>query len=67
MDTQFDADNTLIASCSVNTIAGGSMNLQQAIMEIGKSIPGQFEVQRDGSAKLEAVIAERKAFLSKKN
>jgi len=42
------------------------MNLQQTIMEIGKTIPGQFEMQRDGSAKLEAVIAERKAFLSKK-
>jgi len=42
------------------------MDLRQTITEIGKAIPGQFEVQKDGSARMEAVIAERKAFLSKK-
>jgi len=42
------------------------MNLQQTITEIGKTIPGQFEAQKDGSARMEAVIAERKAFLSRK-
>jgi len=42
------------------------MDLRQAITEIGKTIPGQFEPQKDGSARMEAVIAERKAFLSKK-
>lgn len=33
------------------------MDLQQAITEIGKTIPGQFELQKDGSARLESVIA----------
>jgi hypothetical protein len=42
------------------------MDLQQVITEIGKTIPGQFELQKDGSARLESVIAERKAFLSQK-
>ncbi len=42
------------------------MELRQTIAEIGKTLPGQFEIQKDGSARLEAVIAERKAFLSKK-
>ena len=42
------------------------MDLRQTITEIGKAIPGQFEVQKDGLARMEAVIAERKAFLSKK-
>lgn len=42
------------------------MELQQVITEIGKTIAGQLEMQKDGSARLEAVIAERKAFLSKK-
>ncbi len=42
------------------------MDLTQAIKEVGKTIPGQFEPQKDGSARMEAVIAERKALLSKK-
>jgi hypothetical protein len=42
------------------------MDLTQAIKEIGKTVPGQFESQKDGSARMEAIIAERKAFLSKK-
>jgi hypothetical protein len=42
------------------------MDLRQTITDIGKTIPGQFEVQKDGSSRMEAVIAERKAFLSKK-
>ncbi len=42
------------------------MDLRQTITDIGKTIPGQFEAQKDGSARMEAVIAERKAFLSKK-
>jgi hypothetical protein len=46
--------------------AGGPMDLRQAITEIGKTIPGQFGMQKDGSTRIEAVIAERKAFLSKK-
>ena len=40
------------------------MDLRQTITEIGQTVPGQFEVQKDGSARMEAVIAERKAFLS---
>ena len=42
------------------------MDLQQAITEIGQTLPGQFESQKDGSNRMEAVIAERKAFLTKK-
>jgi hypothetical protein len=42
------------------------MDLKQTIAEIGKTVPGRFEPQKDGSSKVEAVIAERKAFLSKK-
>lgn len=42
------------------------MDLRQTIMEMGKTVPGQFDPQKDGSARMEAVIAERKAFLSKK-
>jgi hypothetical protein len=42
------------------------MDLKQTITEIGNTIPGQFEVQKDGSSRMEAVIAGRKAFLSKK-
>ena len=42
------------------------MDLKQTITEIGKTVPGQFEPQKDGSSRMEAVIAERKAFLSKK-
>ena len=42
------------------------MDLRQAIVEIGKAVPGQFEMQKNGSTRMEAVIAERKAFLSKK-
>jgi len=42
------------------------MDLRQTITEIGKTIPGQFEMQKDGSARLESVVAERKTFLSKK-
>lgn len=42
------------------------MDLRQAITEIGKTIPGQFEMLKDGSIRIEASIAERKAFLSKK-
>ena len=42
------------------------MDLRQTITEMGKTVPGQFEPQKDGSARMEAVIAERKAFLSKK-
>ena len=42
------------------------MDLKQTITELAKTAPGQFEPQKDGSARMEAVIAERKAFLSKK-
>jgi len=30
------------------------MDLREIITEIGKTIPGQFEMQRDGSARIEA-------------
>ena len=42
------------------------MDLKQTITEMAKSVPGQFEPQKDGSSKMEAVIAERKAFLANK-
>lgn len=42
------------------------MDLRQTITEMAKTVPGQFEPQKDGSSRMEAVIAERKAFLSKK-
>ena len=42
------------------------MDLRQTITELGKGVPGHFEAQTDGSARMEAVIAERKAFLSRK-
>ncbi len=42
------------------------MDLQQTLHEIGKTLPAELVTQKDGSLKLEAVIAERKSFLSKK-
>ena len=42
------------------------MDLRQTITEMAKAVPVQFEPQKDGSSRMEAVIAERKAFLSKK-
>jgi hypothetical protein len=42
------------------------MELQQALHEIGKTLPAELVPQKDGSLKLEAVVAERKSFLSKK-
>jgi hypothetical protein len=42
------------------------MDLQQTISEIGNTLPGQPESQKDGSIRIEAIIAERKSFLSKK-
>ncbi len=43
------------------------MDLRQTISEIGNTLPGKPEPQKDGSIRIEAIIAERKSFLSKKN
>ena len=42
------------------------MLFRSELIKIGKSFPGGFKEQRDGSLVLKFVIAERKAFLSKK-
>ena len=42
------------------------MSLKETLMELGKGFPAEFKEQKDGSLVLQFVIAERKAFLSKK-
>lgn len=42
------------------------MKLQQSITEIANNLVGALAPQKDGSLKLEAVVAERKKFLSRK-
>lgn len=42
------------------------MSLKEELMKVSKNFPAEFKEQRDGSLVLQFVIAERKAFLSKK-
>lgn len=42
------------------------MSLKEDLMEVSKGFPAEFKQQKDGSLILQFVIAERKAFLSKK-
>ena len=42
------------------------MLLKEELIKVSKSFPAEFKEQRDGSLILKFVIAERKAFLSKK-
>ena len=42
------------------------MSLKEELIEVSKSFPAEFKEQKDGSLVLQFVIAERKAFLSKK-
>ena len=42
------------------------MSLKEGLIKVSKSFPAEFKEQRDGSLILKFVIAERKAFLSKK-
>ena len=42
------------------------MSLKEELIKVGQSFPAEFKEQRDGSLVLKFVIAERKAFLSKK-
>ena len=42
------------------------MSLKENLIEVSKSFPAEFKDQRDGSLVMKFVIAERKAFLSKR-
>ena len=42
------------------------MSLKEKLIEISKRFPAELKEQRDGSLAMKFVIAERKAFLSKK-
>lgn len=42
------------------------MDLKDKILEMSKSFPAPFRVEKDGSLSLEFIVAERKVFLSKK-
>jgi hypothetical protein len=42
------------------------MELRKALADIGRSLTAELVPQKDGSLKLEAVVAERKSFLSKR-
>jgi len=42
------------------------MSLKEQLIHVAKNFPAEFKEQRDGSLILKFVIAERKAFLSKK-
>ena len=42
------------------------MSLKEELIEVSKSFPAEFKEQKDESLILQFVIAERKAFLSKK-
>lgn len=42
------------------------MSLKENLIEVSKQFPAEFKEQRDGSLAMKFVIAERKAFLSKK-
>ena len=42
------------------------MDIKEEILEVSRSLPEQFREEKDGSLSLEFVVAERKAFLSKK-
>ncbi|MCL5985673.1 MAG: ribonucleoside-triphosphate reductase [Actinobacteria bacterium] len=42
------------------------MDLKEKILEVSKSFPAEFRTEKDGSLSLEFIVAERKAFLSRK-